>query len=263
MTQPQQQPYTPGQVVDHSRSTLRGRLWPAELVTWTATLTGVPTTGPQGFSINGITLNFDAVVPTDDNDVIMQGLQAVFVANEESIRLGRATVASNVITVQEYAPGAGFVLDSPVATGGTMTLLDTTVATGELLLGIGVALSTTEGQIRRAAPGDTAASLFGVVVEGPGVAANEGDPAVEDHYDVGASVALMCVGEVPVRVEEEIVIGDDVFWRVTATGDEIFGTFRTDDDGGDAVQITNATWTSPSFRDRLGRRVAMLKVSLP
>ena len=86
MTQPQQQRHTFGEVLDFSRSTCRGRVWPAELTTWTAVLTGVPTTGAQGFSINGIPINFDAVVPTDTIASIIQGLEVKFESTPEATK---------------------------------------------------------------------------------------------------------------------------------------------------------------------------------
>jgi hypothetical protein len=263
MTQPQQQRYTPGEIVDHSRTKLRSRAWPAELATWTATVAGVAATGTYSFDINGITISYDATVPPDTDNTIAQGLGVNFDTNTEALRLAFPSVATNVVTVQEYTPGAGFSLTNAVVPGGaTLTLADTTVANGELLLGLGVALDTA-GTIRKLTTGDTAAALFGITAESTDIAPNSGSLTAEDHYDEGAQVSLVYRGQIPVRVEEAIAIGDGVFVRVTAAGAELAGAFRTDDGGGDAVQITNARWLEPSYTDSQGRLVAMLEINLP
>ncbi len=261
MTLPQQQRHTPGEVLDRERSLLRSRAWDAELVTWTVTMTGAPATGPQGYSINGIAINFGAAVPTDTNDTIAQGLEAAHRANTVALRIAVPTAATNVVTVREFMPGAGFVLTDPVSTGGTVTLADITVVKGQLLLGLAVALNSPTS-IRRLDTGDTAANVFGVLVEGGDLQPNTGDPQQDDFYAEGDQVELIYRGPVPVRVEHAVAIDDPVFVRVTAVAPELAGAFRMDADGGDAVQLTNAAWHGNSFTDNQGRLLAKLALNL-
>lgn len=67
-------------------------------------------------------------------------------------------------------------------------------------------------------------------------------------------------GRVVVVVEEAVTPGDAVFVRHTAAGAEVKGAFRTDADGGDAVDIsTKARWESTTT----GAGLAILDLNLP
>jgi len=74
--------------------------------------------------------------------------------------------------------------------------------------------------------------------------------------------AALKKGRIWVRVEEAIALGDDVYFRHTAAGAEQAGEFRTDADGGDADQLTNARWAGPSATYN-GVLLAPLELNLP
>jgi len=266
MTQPQTQPFTPGQVVDFSRSQMRQRTYPGVLRTWTATVAGAVATGAWSYDINDTTVTYNATVAPDTIAIIAQGLQTFHIGSPEAFRLANATVAAGVITIQSRSvDDPVWSLSNPVDFTGTLTLADITAATTDLELGVAVALIDSN-TIRHLAPGDTAASaIFGISAEMPASALkmNSGSPADFDVYEVGAQVDILTKGEIPVLVEMAIAIGDPVFVRHTATGTEVFGAFRNLADGGDTVQLTDARWTEPSWTDSQGRLVAMLNINIP
>lgn len=267
MTQPQQQPYIAGQIIDRSRTELRSRVYPARTTKWTATVGGVAASGEYSFFISGTKIQYAATVPPDTNDTIAGSLQLDFIGNNEALKIAYATVSGAVVTIEERMPGFGFELTGATQpVGATLDLVDATPAGGDLALGIAVALVDDDpDSIRTLSGSDTAARVFGITAFGPGseLKLNTGNPNDVDVYEEGASVDLILAGPAIVQVETDIAIGDPVFVRKTATGTEVAGAFRNDADGGDAVQLANAMWIKPSYLDRQKRKVARLLIRNP
>lgn len=80
-----------------------------------------------------------------------------------------------------------------------------------------------------------------------------------DGVEAGDTAGLISRGGVWVVVEEAVVPGDGVFVRCVVTGGEQYGAFRTDADGTDAVEITNARWISSTA----GAGLALLDLNMP
>jgi hypothetical protein len=257
-------------ILDTSRARYRYKLWPYELVTHTLTLTGTASTGTTSYKINGIPVSYDQTVGPDDDNSIIASLEEAHEASPEASRLAVAASNANVLTLTEPGPGAvPFVITEPLATGGTLTDVDTTVSTGIMHLGLGVAQSADGSAARRPSAADTGVALYGIVCESSNIAANTGDPSIDDHYTVGSELYLLYEGTAPVRVETEITdVAALVYWRVNAPAPvaitEVLGAFRDDDDSasGDVVAVANARWAGTSYYDRQGHLVCLLKVGL-
>lgn len=65
-------------------------------------------------------------------------------------------------------------------------------------------------------------------------------PSTESEYEDGDTLAVMRKGAVWVVTEDACSAGGDVFTRISGSGD--IGAFRSDADGGAAIQITGARW---------------------
>ena len=57
------------------------------------------------------------------------------------------------------------------------------------------------------------------------------------HYGDNEAVAIMESGHMYVLAEDTVVADTQVFCRITATGDEVLGSVRGDDDGGAAIAV--------------------------
>lgn len=57
---------------------------------------------------------------------------------------------------------------------------------------------------------------------------------------------ILTFGKIWVRTEAAVVKGDPVFFRHTATGEEVLGAFRNDDDSGDCIVVQGATFERPA-----------------
>lgn len=71
------------------------------------------------------------------------------------------------------------------------------------------------------------------------VSSDDSDPPA---YAAGDTVAVINKGRVWVAIEEDVAVGDDVFFRHTAGSATTLGTFRNDDDTSSCDQLTNARW---------------------
>ncbi|MCP3685817.1 MAG: hypothetical protein GY861_24475 [bacterium] len=77
---------------------------------------------------------------------------------------------------------------------------------------------------------------------------NESDEHVYEQY---REVNIIDFGQVWVSPETSVVPGDKVFYRHTAPGVEVIGSFRNDDDGGNATEIIGATFETTASIDGL------------
>lgn len=91
------------------------------------------------------------------------------------------------------------------------------------------------------APAGAASNRVGVVVSTHSLPSNEGGD--DPHYAAQDSVMVMNKGRIYVAIEEDIAVGDDVYFRHTAGGGGTkLGAFRNDADTATADQLTNARW---------------------
>lgn len=89
---------------------------------------------------------------------------------------------------------------------------------------------------------------------------NEQTLTGKDSYEDGKAVNTLSRGRVYVKAETAMALGDNVFFRYEASGnnDEL-GKFRNDADSSTAVQITAARVVQPAAADEL----SVIEVNLP
>lgn len=68
--------------------------------------------------------------------------------------------------------------------------------------------------------------------------------SAQDGYEVGAEVAVLEEGEIYVKAEETVAVGDDVYMRVAVNTTEQLGAFRKSSDSGKCVKLRGARWTA-------------------
>lgn len=89
-------------------------------------------------------------------------------------------------------------------------------------------------------PADANSIFMGIAVVPKGIEKVSGVSVNADGrfgYPIDTEVQFMTNGIIAVPVEDTVAIGDPVFWRHTAAGDERSGMFRMDADTADAVQV--------------------------
>jgi len=262
----QQLPASRGQAFDTRRGTDRSRFWPGFNVVWTATVGGTYANGVYSFLNNGTLVSVTAAASS--NAGVAADLKVEHDSIEATFSLAEGTVAGAVLTLEARSPDIAFSLTTPVAPGGATLVLNdatTTVNPTRLRPGLFVALSDTDaGSLRRLKTGDTAARIFGVTMENPEMASNAGVAADVDGWDQGAMVTVRTVGEIPVPVEQAVTdLNVGVYARIIAPGTEEVGAARLDVDGGNAILVTNARWSSLSYLDALGQLTADVIVNMP
>jgi hypothetical protein len=70
-------------------------------------------------------------------------------------------------------------------------------------------------------------------------------------YHANKEMDILTFGKIWVRTEAAVVKGDPVFFRHTATGDEVLGAFRNGDDSGDCTIVQGATFERPASAGEL------------
>ena len=90
------------------------------------------------------------------------------------------------------------------------------------------------------------------------VAPNDGTGA---KYEAGEAISVVRKGRVWVLAEDVITLTSDVYLRHTlGAADQLPGRFRTDADGSDADQISNARWVSITSG---ANELAQLEINIP
>lgn len=96
------------------------------------------------------------------------------------------------------------------------------------------------GEERVKHPTATGQKPLGVVMSSHSMVQNEdGD---DPNYAAKDAVKIMNKGRIWVAIEEDIAVGDDVFFRHTAGTGTKLGAFRNDADTASADQLTNGRW---------------------
>lgn len=240
MTLPQFQSYSPGEIIDRSRTKTRSRCYDAPLKRYTVTVGGTATSGVYSFDVDGTTVSFTANTGAgDDNTDIAVGLAAAAIDNDiDVIEICAISRNALVLTLTGRETGDSFTVDNAVVTGpGTLTIANTEDGVeGDLELGIGISLvSSDPNSIRRPLTGDT--KIFGVVVEGGNIRKNSGDADEVDRYAPGSPCEIVRSGVVPVVVEEAVSAGDPIYCRIETDTGKVQGNFRNDAGAG-VSQVT-------------------------
>lgn len=239
MTLAQFQSYSPGQIIDRSRTKCRSRCYDAPLKQYTVTIGGTATSGTYSFDVDGTTVAYVADTGAGDtNTTIAAGLQAAALSNSiDVVEICAVSRSSLVITLTGRETGDSFTVDNAVVTApGTLVIANPEDGVeGNLELGIGVSLVASDSNsIRRPLTGDT--KIFGVVAEGGNIRKNSGDADDVDSYASGSPCEIVRQGVVPVVVEEAVSAGDRLYCRIETDSGKVQGNFRNDDGG--VAQVT-------------------------
>lgn len=223
----------------------------------TLTFAGTATDGTysaefQDLDVDNITV---AVVRAGGVPATNTDLAAAFVTaanNDADLRsFFIITSAAGVVTITARENGNPFVLGAVTAPApGTLVAATTqTSAPANLPMGIVVVLNgANQKQILQPAPGATSFEFQGITWDGQSSVDASVIPTLgttgpfESPFAAGSMVPVAKVGVFYVEPEVDIVQGDPVFVRVTATGTEVFGALSNVADGGDNILWQNAQW---------------------
>lgn len=158
-----------------------------------------------------------------------------------------AAGASNTLTITEVTPGSVLAIAGSGSSGADVAITVTTASASndDLDPGLFVLKNLTSGALQR----PNAAVSSTLIAYGVVMARNEGIdyrlPAAQQHMypaaNGGCQVPVIHDGGVMVVTEETVTEGSSVFYRITASGSNTtLGAFRTDNDSGNAVQLTGA-----------------------
>lgn len=136
--------------------------------------------------------------------------------------------------------------------------VESRVASGIVEFGLAVARVTDDNTVRVVTgAGDVAAGILqGAALSSHFLESQQGGSDPESYKDEDM-VNTLSMGALWVQVEDTPAVGDDVFVRHT---NGIPGAFRTDNAGGEAVEITNARWLGAADA---GLSLAPLQINLP
>jgi hypothetical protein len=244
----------------------RSRLWPGHNTIKRLTVGGVYADGVYSYTIGSTVVSVTMAGST------LAGAAAALKAKHDSLALAldqaESSVSSALLDLDSRTPETTFVLSALTAPGAATLVqsdLSLTSNPARLRPGLFVALNNTKPEwLRRLTTGDTGPFVFGVTQEGPDMAPSTGDEDDVDGWDPGSMVTVQGHGEIPVICEQAVTnVNVGVFGRIIAPGTEEIGAARLDVDGGNAVAIANARWSSLSWVDEDGQITAMVIISNP
>jgi hypothetical protein len=169
--------------------------------------------------------------------------------------------AAPILELNFIHPGQVYVVTVALEQNAIITIATDQAAGGvDLHLGVGVV----PGSAAEFAVAPTGASVdadfLGITVMGTvEIMVNDGLSTSEDVFAPGCSVSVMEEGTTVVQTEDAVAFNGPVFMRIVATGTEVFGAFRSDADGGDAIAITGARFRTATT----GAGLAVIKVNRP
>lgn len=233
----------PGQRADNGDVDSRSYLHADVAQVSTVTVGGTATAGTYTITINGIDVDFVRVAET--NAQIATALAAAIEAEPSLANVVTAVDSTLDVVITAVHEGTPFTVAVVAPAPGTLTpVLTTSSVVADLNVGIVVARVTgTSDRLRVLAPGDAVGDFIGIVERPIGHFENDGQGGVfgdtsVDAYDSGSVVSVGRRGRWLVEVEVAVDADDSVFVRTTATGTEVFGAFRNDADGGDAIDAS-------------------------
>lgn len=150
--------------------------------------------------------------------------------------------------VRVIAKESGLDLETAVVSQpGTVTLTVAEVTDGtanaRIPAGVGVVRGSADKSIALPDNSASAADFLGVTrLSDAGLDENTGLATDEDGYSQGSVVGVQRDEDIWVEVEDAVTEGSTVFWRTTAGAGEQAGAFRSDADGGDAIELDWITY---------------------
>lgn len=186
---------------------------------------------------------------------------AAIVADSDFNNLLTATDAAPEIELDFIHPGQVYVVSVALEQNAITTVATIQAAGGtDIALGVGVVPGSSADLAIAPSAGSVDADFLGVTIKGTvEISVNDGLSTSESVFAPGCSVSVMEEGACVVMTEDAVAFNGAVFMRIVATGTEVFGAFRSDADGGDAIAITGAKFRSATT----GAGLAVLKVNRP
>ncbi len=215
-----------------------------ELMSQITTITvGGTTNGLYSIQVVGeegtFTASFTASTSTADD--IAAGLQTNWNDQPElTSNIAVATVATNVVTLPFLHAGFVYIVTAPDQPSA-LTVANTQTAGGTSIeLGVGVVQGSSDEFVVAPETGKVDADFIGITVRNVETNVNRGSAIIDDVFLPSDSVTVLREGVCAVVTEDAVAANAAVFVRVTATGTEKFGAFRSDVASGDAVQLLGA-----------------------
>jgi hypothetical protein len=182
-------------------------------------------------------------------------------ADSDFTNLLVGTDAAPELELDFLHPGQVYVISFPSDPNGILSNTLIQAAGGiNLHLGVGVVPGSSAEFAVAPGAGSVDADFLGITVKGTvEIQVNDGLSTSESVFAPGNSVSVMEEGTTVVLTEDAVAFNGPVFMRIVATGTEIFGAFRSDADGGDAIAIAGAKFRSATTAAGL----AQIKVNRP
>jgi hypothetical protein len=186
-------------------------------------------------------------------------------AMDELLNIVVVSKTATTVVLSFIHPGDDWDISYPSNPNSNMSGV-TTQAAGGTDIPVGVAV------VAASNPGDDDNGLFCALPSGSSVDANfigittrNVASNVMDYDQTGQVsepgdiVSVMTEGVIWVETEDTVAYGGTVYVRITASGSEQLGAFRSDADGGDAIVMTGAKFYSATS----GAGLAKIKINRP
>lgn len=216
----------------------------------------ITATGPDGEQVSA---TFTRVAET--NDGISDGLLAAINTDDDWANVAVATdsgVDELTLTFVQTGRAYSFTLSAPAP--GTLAVANSQEAGGiDIPLGVAVRDGSADDLATILGAGTVDADLLGIHVRGIDALVNELG-ADNNVVGPGKTLSVLSKGVAAVLVEDAVTKGANAFCRIAnpAAGDPV-GLFRSDADGGDAIQMLSAKFDSSTT----GRGIALVRVNRP
>lgn len=169
---------------------------------------------------------------------------------------------SGVLTLTFIHPGRAYTFTTSAPTGASITPANTQEAGGvDIQMGVAVAEGSADDLAAVLSGSTVDDDLAGIVVRGmDGLVNDLGEGGAPATFAPNATLSVLRRGEAWVTVEDAVAKGADAFVRIQnpAAGDPV-GLFRSDADGGDAIEMTGARYASSTT----GRGLAKVRINRP
>ena len=213
--------------------------------------------GPDANSIQVSVVAAGAETPAQ----LVAAFLAAINADPDFTNLLVATNSAPILDLAFLHPGQVYVVSFPSDPNSILSNATSQAAGGvSLPLGVGVVPGSAAEFAVAPSAGKTDADFLGITIMGTvEIMVNDGLATSLSVFAPGCSVSVMEVGACVVQTEDAVAFNGPVFMRIVATGTEVFGAFRSDADGGDAILITGAKFRSATT----GAGLAVVKVNRP
>jgi len=150
------------------------------------------------------------------------------------------TPATDNFTVTFASLGSVWTISYPSNPGGNLSDVQDQAPGGvDIPVGLGLVQGSTDVLAALPTGASTDDDFVGICVLGVDGEINFAFENTQTGYAPGTTMAALVQGDCIVETEDAVAKNGDVFMRITATvANPQLGKFRSDDDGGNAIQIT-------------------------